>query len=383
METLMRTPTKWIILAVIPAFLLLAACRQRGGAEAAHQAGEDDHDHEAGPVSSVTLTAEAMAAAHITTVRAERRVLSRRITAPGELEFNARRLAHLTARTAGRVERLLAVEGDRVREGQVLAEVYSPDYMAIQAEYLQASARAKRQAGDPAEAGTARALLESAGERLLLVGASPADVDALAASPVPRPFLPIRATLTGTVLGSGVLPGDHVDLGASLFRLADLTTLWACLHIQEKDLSAAKPGVVVALRTQAYPGEEFRGPLVLIGDLVEPGTRTVEGRVEVPNPAGKLKPGMYVEAFFAASGEREALVVPEASVQDDEGRPIVFVKTGERTFARREVVTGERASGAVEIAGGLAEGETVVVSGSFLLESELRKGSMKDEHGHR
>jgi Cu(I)/Ag(I) efflux system membrane fusion protein len=210
------------------------------------------------------------------------------------------------------------------------------------------------------------------------LGATPAEVDGLGASPVPRPILSVRATLSGTVLETSVLAGDQVELGTNLFRLANLSTLWACLHIQEKDLSAVKAGAESVLRTQAYPGEDFRGRLVLVGDVVDAGTRTVEGRVEVLNPSGKLKPGMYVEGSVAAAGGRSVLVVPEAALQDDDGRAVVFVKTGERTFSRREVEAGERLAGYVEIVKGLAEGEMVVTSGGFLLKSEMRKSGLED-----
>jgi cobalt-zinc-cadmium efflux system membrane fusion protein len=143
-----------------------------------------------------------------------------------------------------------------------------------------------------------------------------------------------------------------------------------------------KTGAEAVLRTQAYPDEDFRGRLVLVGDVVDAGTRTVEGRVEVPNPQGRLKPGMYVDASVAAAGERAALVVPESALQDDEGHAVVFVKTGERTFTRREVRAGERFAGYVEILSGLTEGETIVISGGFLLKSEMRKDGLGDEHGH-
>ncbi len=377
----MNTSKAWIAGPALAALLLAAAC---GGRTPSGQAAlTEEHEHEAaGTVPAVTLSPAAVAAGDIRTEPAETRPLDRRITAPGELEFNARRLAHLTARIAGRVERLLAVEGDRVRAGQLLAEVYSPDFLALQAEYLQASERAGRLAGNPAEAGPARAFLESARERLVVVGLTPADLEALGASRVPRALLPVRAPLAGTVIEMGVLPGDHVELGASLFRLADLSTLWACLHIRESDLSLARPGADVAMRTRAYPGETFRGRLVLVGDVVDASTRTIEGRVEVPNPDGRLRSGLYVEADLAAAGERRALAVPASAVLDDEGRTVVFVQTGERTFLRRAVVTGLRAGELVEIVEGLAEGERVVVSGGFLLESELRKASLEDEHGH-
>jgi Cu(I)/Ag(I) efflux system membrane fusion protein len=375
----MKNLARWIVLTALPALLLVAACRDKAPAEPGHPA---EGTAPAAAPTAVTLTSDGVAIANIKTEAAVTRVLARRVTAAGDLEFNVRRLVHLTARTPGRIERVLVVPGDRVREGQVLAEIYSPDYLTLQAEYLLAAERAKRQAGDPAEAGQARALLDSSRERLLLVGVSPAEVEGLAALTLPRPLLSVRATLSGTVIEAAVLAGDWVDLGSNLFRLADLTTLWACLHIQEKDLASVKAGAEAVLRTQAYPGEDFRGRLVLVGDVVDAGTRTVEGRVEVPNPGGRLKPGMYVDASVAAAGERAALVVPGSALQDDEGHIVVFVKTGERTFTRREVRAGERFAGYVEILNGLTEGETVVTSGGFLLKSELRKGGLGDEHGH-
>jgi len=375
----MKKFARWIVGAALPALFLAAACRDDALVESGHQA-----EGTVPPTAniSVTLTPEGAATAHIKIGPAAIRTLARRITAAGELGFNARRLVHLTARTPGRVERVLVVRGDRVREGQVLAEIYCPDYMTLQAEYLLAAERVKRQAGDPADAAQARALLDSSRERLLLLGASPAEVDGLGALSAPRPFLLVRATLSGTALEASVLAGDWVELGANLFRLADLSTLWASLHIQEKDLSSMKAGAEAVLRSQAYPGEDFRGRLVLVGDVVDAGTRTVEGRIEVPNPSGKLKPGMYVDASIAAVGERAVIAVPEAAIQDDEGRSIVFVRTGERTFTRREVTAGERFAGYVEILKGLTEGETVVTSGGFLLKSELRNVGLEDEHGH-
>jgi RND family efflux transporter MFP subunit len=380
MENPMKTLFRYLIWAVLPGLVLTSGCRKKDAVEPGHAA--EAEIHEAAAPASVTLTAEAMTAAGIKTEIAAMRPVARRISATGELEWNARRVAHLTARTPGRLERVLAVRGDRVREGQLLAEIYSPDFLSLQAEYLQAVARVRRHAGNEAEEGPARAILAGARDRLAFLGVQDAEIEVLDASGKARPFLAVRAPLTGTVLESGVVAGDAAELGTSLFRLADPSTLWACLHILEKDVGALKTGTEAVLRPVAYPGQEFRGQLVLIGDVFDSATRTVEGRVEVPNADGRLKAGMYVEASVAAGGERRALIVPEAAVQSDEGRSVVFVRTGERTFARRPIETGEKFGGAVEVLSGLAEGEEFVTSGSFLLKSEIRKGSLEDEHGH-
>lgn len=369
-------PFYWAaLLALVP---LSWACRGRAAAVAdSHEGG-----HEPETMSAIILTPEAWAVADIRTGKAEIQAFQRRITAPGGLEFNARRLAHLTARTSGRVERVLAVSGDRVGAGQVLAEVYSPDFMSMQAEFLQAAERVQRLGANPVDAPAAKAILDSARQRLFLVGASAAEVDGLALVRTPKPLLAIRAPFAGTVIEANVLAGDHVELGANLFRLADPSVLWASLHIREQDMASLRAGAGAELRTQAYPGEVFRGRLLLVGDVLDEKTRTVTGRVEVANPAGRLKAGMFVEASLESGVAGKVLAVPEAAVQDDEGREIVFVLTGERSFVRREIQTGERLGGQVEVLKGLAAGETVATSGSFLLKSETHKGAMEDEHGH-
>ncbi|MBP7705786.1 MAG: efflux RND transporter periplasmic adaptor subunit [Candidatus Aminicenantes bacterium] len=377
----MRKTPFAIPVAALAAYLVLA-CGCGGDKAAVTAEADDDHDHGAEAAAKMTLTPQAVAAAGIRTEPAAARPLARTVVAAGELEWNARRVVHLTARAAGRLERVLAVRGDRVREGQLLAELYSPDFLARQAEFLQAAARLARRAGDPAEEGPARALLAGARDRLRVLGLPETEIDALAAAGAPRPLLAVRAPLSGTVLESGIVTGDAAELGTSLFRLADPSTVWACLHIQERDLADVRPGAEAVLRVQAYPGEEFRGRLAFVGDAVDAATRTVEGRIELANPAGRLKPGMFVEATIATAGDRRALAVPESAVQDDAGRAIVFVRTGEATFVRRAVRTGERAGGFVEVLEGLAEGEAVAVSGGFLLKSEFHKESMRDDHGH-
>ena len=174
------------------------------------------------------------------------------------------------------------------------------------------------------------------------------------------------------------MAGAHVDLGGSLFKLADMSSLWACVHVFEKDLAEIRTGSDVLLRTQAFPDREFTGRLVLIGAVMEEKTRTVEGRVEVGNADGSLRAGMYVEAEISSGRERSALVVPAAALQEYLSRPVVFVKTGATTFVLRLVETGARTATEVEIIQGLAAEESVVTAGSFLIKSELLKSSLGD-----
>jgi multidrug efflux pump subunit AcrA (membrane-fusion protein) len=368
--------TLFILVWILFLSLAESGCRNSpSGGEA-----RPEEESAAGP-ASIRLSEEAVRTGGIAVERARVVESDRRIAAVGELEFNGRRLAHLTARAPGRIESILAFRGERVVQGQTLAEIYSTDYLALQAEVIQAGEREVRLRGTPDEK-AARDFLGSARSRLLPLGMSQAEIDALILTKSIQPLLEVRAPFNGRVIEQVAVVGDRVEPGASLFRLADLSTVWASVRIYEKDLAVVQPGVEAVLRTQAFPGEEFQGRLVLIGPTMEDKTRTIEARVEVANPGERLKPGMYVEALIATGKKLRALVIPESALQDFQSRPVVFVKTGQGAFELRLVEAGERTKGCVEITGGLAEGEEVVTAGSFLLKSEMLKQTMGDEHEH-
>jgi membrane fusion protein, copper/silver efflux system len=359
--------------AVLAAAFLASACA-KPAAENPAEASAAKNENSSG---TIQLTPAAVDTGGIATEAARSMPRVRRIAASGEMGFNARRLAHLSARATGRLERVLAFKGDHVTQGQLLAEMYSPEYLALQAEFLQAADRASRLRGDPDETAAA-SFLDAARRKLAPLGVSAADIDQLAATRTVRPFLAVRTPLTGTVIETNAVEGDRVELETEMFKLADLTSLWAELRIFEKDLSSTRLGMDVLLRTQAYPGEEFRGRLVLLGGVMDDKTRTVEGRAEIANSSGRLKPGMYVEAVLSAPESRLALVIPETALQEFQNKTIVFVQTGPDRFVLRPVATGARADGLVEIVKGLVEGERVVTTGSFLLKSEMLKNSLED-----
>jgi membrane fusion protein, copper/silver efflux system len=352
--------------------VLLAACGKPSA-----PAGAGEPAKEESPAGVVRLTPAAVAAGGIAVEAVRSMPAVRRIAASGELAFNARRLAHLSARVAGRMERVLAFKGDRVAQGQILAELYSPDYLALQAEFLQAAERVARLRGDPEEA-SAVSFLDAARRKLAPLGVSPSDLEQLAATRTVRPFLAVRAPLAATIIETNAVEGDRVELETEMFKLADLSSLWAELRIYEKDLAAVRLNQEALLHTQAYPGEEFHGRLVLLGDVMDDKTRTVEGRVEIANPSGRLRPGMYVEAVLSAPESRTMLVVPETALQEYQNKTVVFVQTGPGRFLLRTVETGGRKDGLVEITKGPAEGERVVTTGSFLLKSEMLKNSLED-----
>ncbi len=331
--------------------------------------------HEEIPAGTVVLTPEALKGGGIVLEPARLQEVARSVRALGDLEFDGRRVAGVSARASGRLERLSAYSGDRVSAGVVLAEIYSPDYLAVQAEVLSAAGRAARLAGRPDES-TARSFYDAARRKLAAFGPDPAEIDALVASGEARPLLAVRAPIAGVVLESRAVAGAAVAEGADLFKLADPSILWACVRLAEKDLAAVRPGMSAALRTQAYPGREFRGRLILVGAVLDASTRTVEARVELANPDGALKPGMFVEADLSSANTRPVLTVPAAAVQEFSIGRVVFVQTGPASFVLRPVETGDTLGDRIEIRKGLADGEIVAAAGSFLLKSELMKAGL-------
>lgn len=372
----MKKLLTFVLVLAAPAALFLSACRGQAGDPAG--AAEVHEEAEAGTVS---LSPAAVAGGGLLFEAARIIESPVSVVALGDLELDARRVADASARSAGLLEKVSAFLGDRVTAGAVLAEIYSREYLADQAEVLQAAARLARLRGR-ADEPAARAFLEAARRKLQPYGVAAAEVDDLIASGTPRPLLAVRAPLSGIILESRAVPGAAVEAGADLFRLADPSTLWACVHLTEKDLPLARPGMRTVIRTAAFPGREFHGRLVLVGAVMEEAARTVEARVELANPGLVLKPGMYVEAVLASSERRRILTVPVDAVQEFAFGRIVFVRTGEASFALRPVETGEVIGPRIEIRAGLAEGEVVVAAGSFLVKSEMMKASLKDDHGH-
>ena len=226
-----------------------------------------------------------------------------------------------------------------------------------------------------------RASLEQAREELTLLGLSEEQIQELEREPGGRKsMVPIAAPFDGTVVDQYVSLGEIVDPATYLYKLADLSTVWVRADVFEKDLSALSLGKEVSITVPACPGRQFSGKIVYISSEVDQEKRTVAARIEVDNSKGELKPGMFCSGSVAVGsreGQQALLVVPASAVQDVNGTATVFVPCGENRFVAVPVVTGDVGSDWVAIASGLQEGEVIVAEGSFILKSDLMKGTFR------
>jgi cobalt-zinc-cadmium efflux system membrane fusion protein len=188
----------------------------------------------------------------------------------------------------------------------------------------------------------------------------------------------VRSPLDGVLLQKSLTQGTAVTPGTPLFVVSDLRQLWAVAEVDETVSPLVEAGRPVSLTVAAYPGESFAGTVAFVADMVNPKTRRVTVRCTVPNPDLRLKPEMYATITLGTGEPRRVLAVPSSAVQEIDGKALVFVHDG-KTFVRREVALGPEAEGLVEVRSGLRGGERVAASGSFLLKSELLKGSLAEE----
>ena len=354
---------------------LLQACSGRPAESREAPAGEKSVE------GQVVLNADAVRTAGIKTDTAQFRDFHPAVKASGTVALNQKKYVKVTPRTAGRVEKVLAFEGDLVRAGQELFWLWSPDLMAAQAEHLQILSRLPA-GGRPAASEDEKlheGLLRSSEAKLRTMGFEEADLAAIRKAGEPLPVLAVRAPIAGTIIESEASVGTAADTGTCLCAIADLSFLWVLVNIFEADLASVAVGDRTEIAVTAYPGGTFPGTLVLVGAFVDETTRTVKGRVETANASGKLKPGMYGEVRIVARNPVRMLAVPDSAVRTIAGKTVVFIPGAGGTFVRRDVRTGRTFEGFVEVLEGLRAGERVVTDGSFDVKAEMLKGTLEGE----
>jgi len=373
----------WRIIAAGTLSLLLVACSQEkmpAGEVPAETETSEPHD-EAGtePAGFVSLE-EASRLGPMKVQPTDLRSLSGLVTATGEVQHNPEKLAYLTARLSGWIYEVRAFQEDTVKKGEVLAVIDSPDYLTAQTEYLMAFRRSQS-VPSPEETRTFQALLASARQKLLLLGAWEEDIEALSHSGTPQRYLSVRSPLEGTVIESSVVKGNTIRPGDNLYRIADLSTLWVILDIVEQDVAKVQKGAPVRITTAAFPDEVYRGALALLSRTTREATRTVQARVAVENHHRKLRPGMFVQGQIEMTGGPKVLAAPESAVFLYQGQETVFVQR-ENGYQATPIKAGRRQGGWVEVLEGLEPKTPVVVEGGFSLKAQLMKESMGEGHGH-
>ena len=193
-----------------------------------------------------------------------------------------------------------------------------------------------------------------------------------------RELIPIRSPINGVVIARNISVGQVVDTGFVAFDISNLSTIWVTAAVNQQDLPLVRQGAPADVVTAGYPDQVFHGRVAMIGDTLNPETRTTPVRVVVPNPGTRLRPGMFASAHIAEPETREAVFVPEEALQNINGMPVVFVTADGTTFQARTVNPGTRSMGKAEIVDGLKPGDRIVVNGAFMVKSEMLKGTMGD-----
>ena len=399
-----------LLLLLVVAGLFGAGCKQSTVEESGQQSsserrtsdgkekGKQDRKQAPSTVQrEVSVSAEALSGQAFQTALVERRPFRDEIAATATIKPNEYRLVHLSPRIEGRVIEVKAVLGQQVKSGQVLALLDSIELGQKKSDFLQAKTNHEvdkrnyvREEGLYKERITSEkefldakgrydkslAAYRAAHEALRLIGLSEKDIKQIDWSTKGQPlsYFPLVASLNGTVIERTITLGELISPKDKAFTIADLSTVWIILDVYEQNLAAVREGIEVEITVDAFPSETFKGTIVYLSDVLNPATRTIDARVEIPNPQRRLRPGMFARAAVILPGRgSDALVVPLDSLQQVNDKTLAFVEKTPGAYEVRQVTVGRRSPPYGEIRSGLREGETVVTTGSFYLKSILLK----------
>ena len=322
---------------------------------------------------TVAISPERIQMLGVRTEAASLRPMAHTVRAVGTVAADERRIGVVNPKFEGWIEKLLVnTTGQAVRRGDALLEVYSPDLVLAQREYLVArSAAADMAQANPLVRDNAKAIADAALSRLKNWDISADQLARLQRTGVAARTLTLSAPIGGIVIEKPALQGLHFGAGDMLYRIVDLSTVWLLADVFEQDLAQIRPGQSAKITVQAYPGRVFDGRVAFVYPTVNAQTRTAKVRIEVPNPDLLLKTDMYATVEIAAPAESATvLVVPDSAVLDTGTRQTVLVDRGEGRFEPRMVKLGPRAAGYVAVLEGLRGGEKVVTGANFLIDAE-------------
>ncbi len=390
---------------------LMLACRSGGasdgedkeGGEHADGHGKDEGGHHGegeggkhGGEGVVKIAQSAVARTPIRLVKVASEALRGGIEVPAEVELNPDRVAHVTPPAQGQVASVNAVLGDEVKKGEVLATLRSvalgdarSELARAQAAVRVAESNSQRQQTLQREGiGAQKALLEAQAEleqARANLAAARARLGVYGASGTSGASVAIKSPLEGVIIERHATPGEMADPEKPLFVVADTRRVWVTGRVYEQDVALIRRGAEATIALEAFHGRTWTGTVSYVATVLDEATRTLGIRVELENPDGVLRPGLFGLIRLAADGKAGALVpvVPEAAVQAVEDREVVFVPGDEAGEYRAvPVELGERAGGKVVVRSGVKVGDSVVGEGAFVLKSELMKDEMGEGHAH-
>jgi Cu(I)/Ag(I) efflux system membrane fusion protein/cobalt-zinc-cadmium efflux system membrane fusion protein len=331
---------------------------------------------EAAAPGTIAVDPNTLQSMGVRTAKVETRELSRTIRAVGRVTYDEHRLATVTTKVTGWVDRLYTrVTGDPIRKGKPLLSIYSPELVSTQKEYLLALNNLKnlQKSSFPELGESAQRLLAASRQRLEYWDISPAQVDALEKTGHVKKDLTLTSPVNGIVIKRMVTQGQMVQAGAPLLEVVDLSTVWVEADIYEYELPWIKAGQQAAMTLTYLPGETFTGKVLYIYPMLSGTTRTAKVRLAFANPGSKLKPEMFAQVVIKSPLAQAAVAIPTEAVLDSGEKQIVFIALGKGRFEPKEVKLGiEGEDGWRQVVSGLKGGEEVVTSAQFLLDSESR-----------
>jgi len=324
---------------------------------------------------------------HIQVVTVEQGPLTRILRLTGAVEYNDFKTTPVIAQVGGPVSRVMVVRGEHVHAGQPLLYIASPDYSSLRGTYIKAReafqladkiylraqdlyehhsiAQADLEQAQSTRA-QAEADLESSADAIRVLGVK--DPEVILSKPV-SPEFPLYAPVAGEVVDRLCSPGQLLAAGATqCFTLSDMSSVWILVNVYQNDVAYVHVGDPVTIENESYPGV-VRGKIEYISPALDPNTRTLQARIEAPNPGERLKKEMYVTAAVEAGVIPKALFVPNSSVlRNDQNMPYVYLQTGSSQFARRDITLGQSRDGKTQILTGLQANDRVVGDGSLFLQ---------------
>jgi membrane fusion protein, copper/silver efflux system len=322
----------------------------------------------------IDVPAPTLDALGVRTESVQRQSLTEAVRAVATISPDETQISHVHTRVSGWVEQLLVnTTGEVVQAGQPLLRIFSQELLASQTEYLAARRMTTAE-------GIASAVVAGGRARLAVLGMAPADIDTIEQSGTPFRLVTVVAPRSGVVVNRGVTVGTAVDPSTTLLTIADLSRVWVLAEVPEANIPGIRAGTPAVLEFPASGQAPFTARVEFVYPTLTERTRTLRVRLAVANPRGSLRPGLYGTASFQSIGA-SVLTVPRDAVVDTGRRQHVFVAIGDR-FEPRSITLGVQLADRVEVRAGLAEGDRVVASGVFLLDSESRLRATGGAGGH-